>query len=172
MTSIAPDIHDIRIFQKLGRVHTKDLDTVDQLLLILPARPSSADFRRLPQGSKLQAVLRKHSAGSTPAFTSRLSNKRQTLVVAGTTSAGASAFEQLTLGRKLVAAAGSQKPGSLGICAIGFNPDAQARAVNNVLAAALAAGFRLPAYKSKAEPAKIRSIRLLGLDAHLDTGRT
>ncbi len=172
MTTIAPELHDIRIFQKLGRVHSKDLDTVDQLLLILPARPSSADFRRLPQGSKLQAVLRKHSAGSIPAFTSRLANKKQTLVVAGTTSAAASAFEQLTLGRKLVAAAGGQKPGSLGICAVGFKADAQARAVNNVLAAVLAAGFRLPAYKSKAEPAKIRSIRLLGLDEHLDTSRT
>jgi leucyl aminopeptidase len=172
MTSIAPEIHDIRIFQKLGRVHTKDLDAVDQLLLILPERPSSGDFRKFPQGSKLQAVYRKHGAGSVPAFTSRFTNKKQTLVVAGTTNAAASTFEQLTLGRKLVAAAGNQKPGSLGICAVGFKPDAQARAVNNVLAAALAAGFKLPAYKSKAEPAKIRSIRLLGLDARLDTGRT
>ena len=109
---------------------------------------------------------------STPAFTSRLANKKQTLVIAGTTTPGASAFDQLTLGRKLAAAAGTQKAGSLGICALGFKPDAQTRVVNNVLAAALAAGFRLPAYKEKATPARFNSIRLLGLDAHLDTSRT
>ena len=172
MTTVAPDLHDIRIYQKVGRVYTKALDAVDQLLLILPARPTVADFGKIPQGGKLQAVFRKHAAGSIPAFTTRLSNKKQTLVVAGTTTADADAFEQLTLGRKLVAAAIGQKPGSLGICAVGFSRDAEARVVNNVLAAVLAAGFRLPAFKSKAEPAKINSIRLLGLEAHLDTSRT
>lgn len=172
MTTVVPDIHDIRIFQKLGRVSTKVLDPVDQLLLILPARPTAGVFRKVPQGSKLQAVYRKRVAGSVPAFTTHLGNKKQTLVVAGTINADASAFEQLTLGRKLVAAATAQKAGSLGICAIGFDPDAQATLVNNVLAAALAAGLRLPTFKSKAAPVKIRSIRLLGLEQPLDTGRT
>ena len=172
MTTIAPDLHDIRIFQKPGRVTGKTLETVDQLLLILPARPTAAVFGQIPQGSKLQAVLRKHPAGSTPAFTSRLANKKQTLVIAATTTPAASTFEQLTMGRKLAAAAGAQKAGSLGICALGFRPDEQARVVNNVLAAALAAGFKLPAYKGKAEPTKFNSIRLLGLDAQLDTSRT
>lgn len=172
MTTIAPDTHDIRIFQKPGRITGKTLDTVDQLLLILPARPTAAIFGQIPQGAKLQAVLRKHAAGSTPAFTSRLANKKQTLVIAGTTKPSASAFEQLTMGRQLAVAAGAQKAGSLGICALGFAPDAQARVVNNVLAAALAAGFKLPTYKGKATPNKFNSIRILGLDAHLDTSRT
>ena len=86
-------------------------------------------------------------------------------------SAGAAPFEQLTLGRKLVAAATAQKAGSLGICAVGFAADAQAAIVGNVLAAALAAAFRMPAYKRKPDPGKIRSIRLLGLDERLDTAR-
>ena len=172
MTTIVPDIHDIRVFQTVGRLTGKALDSVDQLLLILPARPTIADFRRIPQGSKMQAVLRKHAAGSTPAFTTRLNNKRQTLVVAGTASPKSSAFEQLTLGRKLVAAATKQKAGSLGICAVGFKSDDQASLINNALAASLAAGFTLPAFKSKTTPGKIRSIRLLGLDAPLDIHRT
>ncbi len=172
MTSIAPELLDIRIFQTVGRVGTKALNTVDQLLLILPVRPSAADFRKIPHGSKLQSVLRKHAAGQTPAFTSRIANNKQTLVVAGTTSANASAFEQLTMGRKLVAAAIKQKAGSLGICAIGFKPGVQARIVSSVLAAALAAAFKLPAYKSKATSATIKSVRLLGLDSPLDTSRT
>ncbi|MBT8091454.1 MAG: leucyl aminopeptidase family protein [Gammaproteobacteria bacterium] len=172
MTEIVPELHDIRIFQKVGRLDNRTLDTVDQLLLILPARPTAAHFRRIPQGNKLQAVMRKHAAGSTPAFSSRLNNKKQTLVVGGKQSADASTFEQLTFGRKLVTAAMTQKPGSLGICAIGFSTEEQARIVNNVLSAALAAGFTLPSYKSEKTPSRINSIRLLGLDQALDTSRT
>jgi leucyl aminopeptidase len=171
MQKVTPETIDVRIYQKLGRVAAKTLDTLDQLILVLPAKPNKAVFAKLPQGAKLQAVYRKHAAGGTPAFVTRLGNKKQTLVVAGTLAAGASAFEQTTLGRKLVAAATEQKAGSLGICAVGFATELQSRIVGNVLAAALAAAFRLPAFKSKPDPVKIRSVRLIGLDQKLDTSR-
>ncbi len=171
MQNITPETNDVRIYQKPGRVGAKSLDAVDQLLLILPAKPTKAHFGMLPQGSKLQAVYRKHAPGSTPAFTSRLANKRQTLVVGGTIDAGAKTFEQLTLGRKLVAAATAQKAGTLGICAIGFDTATQGALLRGVLAAALAAAFPMPAFKRKPDAGKIRSVRLLGLDEHLDTRR-
>ena len=171
MATIAPETPDIRIYQKPGRIDTKSLATVDQLLLILPKRPTKAVFARIPQGAKMQAVLRKHKPGSVPAFSSRLSNKKQTLVIAGTIASDDSAFEQLTLARKLVAAATTQKAGSLGICALGFKAEEQTAIINNVVAAALAAASPMPAFKSDATPLKIRTIRLLGLDAPIDTGR-
>lgn len=171
MTSVAPEIHDIRIYQSVGRITGKSLDSVDQLLLILPAKPRTTDFRKLPQGTRLQAVFRKHVSGSIPAFTTRLGNNKQTLVVAGTIKASASAFERLTLGRKLVAATTRQKAGCVGIAAIGFDPLDQGEMVSSVLAAALAAAFRLPSFKQKKTPARIKSIRLLGLDSELATGR-
>ena len=146
MHALLPESREIRVTQKLGRVTAEGLSAVDQLLLILPKRPSAAVWRRIPQGKKLQALMKKKPAGDVPALESRLANKRQTLVVAGSLKADASAFEQLTLGRKLVAAATSQKAGSLGICAIGFDSESQARIVNNMLAAALAAAFRMPAW--------------------------
>ena len=172
MQNLNPDIHDIRIYQKLGRVDAKSLESVDQLLLILPEKPSATVFGKLPQGAKMQAVYRKHAAGSTPAFTTRLGNKKQTLVVAGTIATDASTFEQLTLGRKLVTAATSQKAGCVGICAVGFDTAAQKSLVNNILAAALAAAFKLPSYKSEPEPESIKTIRLLGVDEKIDTRRT
>ena len=171
MQKIQPDTDDLRIYQKLGRVDAKSLDSVDQLLLILPATPSKAHFGQLPQGAKMQEVYRKHAPDSTPAFTTRLANKKQTLVVAGTLAEDASAFEQLTLGRKLVAAATDQKAGSLGICATGFDSETQIELVKNILAAALAAGFKLPAYKSEQAPDTIKNIRLLGVDEKIDTTR-
>ena len=171
MQNIQPDPYDIRIYQKLGRVDTKSMDSVDQLLLILPAKPSQSAFDELPQGARMQALYRKHAAGSTPAFSTRLANKKQTLIVGGTIAADADTFEQLTLGRKLVEAVTGQKAGSLGICAVGFDSVTQAAMVNSVLAAALAAAFKLPAYKSKATPDVIKSIRLIGLDEAIDTAR-
>ena len=171
MQKLLPDTHDIRIYQNLGRIDAKSLESVDQLLLILPPKPSKADFRMLPQGEKLQAVFRKQAADGTPAFTSRLPNNKQTLVVGGTIAADVSTFEQLTLGRKLVAAATTQKAGSLGICAIGFSEEKQAQLVDSVLAAALAGACNMPAFKSKPDPAKIKSIRLLGLAEKMDTSR-
>ena len=172
MQNLLPDTPDIRIYQKLGRVDAKSLETVDQLLLILPASPSKADFGLLPQGAKMQDVYRKHAADGTPAFTTRLANSKQTLVVGGTIAADASTFEQLTLGRKLVAAATAQKAGCLGICAVGFSEEEQGQLVISVLAAALAGAFNMPAYKSKPDQAKIKNIRLLGIAEKIDTSRT
>jgi leucyl aminopeptidase len=166
-----PDLKKTPIFQKLGRVDAKSLENCDQLLLILPPKPAADHFAKLPQGSKMQAVLRKSAAGSTPAFTSRLANKRQTLIVAGTLSKDASAFEQLSLGRQLVAAACSEKAGSLGICVIGFNSADSVAIYGNVLAAALAAAFELPSYKRKKSKSGIKSIRLIGADETIDTKR-
>ena len=171
MKKIMPELQDIRITQKPGRIDAKSLETCDKLLLILPERPSKSVFAKLPQGAKMQAVYRKSASGSTPAFTTRLANKKQTFVACGTLSKTASVFEQLTLGRKLFSAATQQKPGILGICAIGFDDADQKSIVGNVLAAALAGAFRMPAYKSKPGADKISSIRLLGLNDKLDTGR-
>ncbi|MDJ0711220.1 MAG: leucyl aminopeptidase family protein [Woeseiaceae bacterium] len=171
MQNVLPESNDIRIYQKLGRVDAKSLEAVDQLLLILPARPGKAAFSRLPQGAKMQAVYRRHAVGSVPAFTTRLGNRRQTLVIAGTLGADASTFEQLTLARQLVAAATRQKAGSIGICAAGFDAATQAKFVGSVLAAVLAAGFSMPEFKAKPSPKTVSSIRLVGLAEKLDTSR-
>ncbi|MDH3431727.1 MAG: leucyl aminopeptidase family protein [Gammaproteobacteria bacterium] len=107
-----------------------------------------------------------------PALQTRLTNKRQTLVIGGRISADADPFEQLTFARKLVAAATTEKAGCLGILVAGFSPDAQQALCKAAVAAALAAGFNLPEFKSKPSPQKIRSIRILGIDDTVDLSRT
>ncbi len=163
---------DIRTFQQTGRVDSKSLDTLDQLLLILPPKAPASVWRAIPQGDKLRVLLKKREAGSVPALQTRLANKRQTLVVAGTIAGDADAFEQLTLGRKLVAAAAGEKAGSLGILVAGFDTDEQQALCKAVAAAALAAGFNLPAFKKEKASASISSIRIIGLDGKIDLSRT
>jgi leucyl aminopeptidase len=171
MHSLLPEHKEIRVIQQLGRITAKALEPLDQLLLILPAKGTAAALKQLPQGAKLQAAMRRRTAGSTPALVARLANKRQTLVVGGTIAANASSFEQLSLARKLVSAATAEKAGCLGVAIVGFGDDAQAVLCRNAVAAALAAAFSLPEFKSKGSPPRIRSVRVVGLADKVDLDR-
>jgi leucyl aminopeptidase len=172
MHQLLPDSRDIRVIQHVGRVDSKALDPLDQLLLILPTQTPASVWQAIPQGNKLRTLLKKRAPDSVPALQARLANKRQTMVVAGTIAGNADAFEQLTLGLELVTAATAEKAGCLGILVAGFGTDEQQALCKAAVAAALAAGFNLPAFKSKATPPSIRSIRLIGLDAKVDLART
>lgn len=170
MSASVPDIP--RIYQKPGRIDAQSLEACNQLLLILPARPGAALFKALPEGKKIHHALQTTAADSTPALMTRLANKKQTLVVGGTLKQDATAFEQLTLGRKLVAALANEKAGSVGIAAVGFDNKEQVTILNNVLAAVLAAALVLPSFKSKELPPNVKSIRLIGIKSRIDTART
>ena len=120
MPNTLPDSSVIRCTQHPGKTDSKTLEPIDQFLLILPKRVPTALWRRIPQGSKLQALLKKRPAGDLPALETRLANKRQTRVVAGKIEPGAAAFAKLTFARKLVSAATGEKAGCLGIAVLGF----------------------------------------------------
>ncbi|MCH8116902.1 MAG: leucyl aminopeptidase family protein [Proteobacteria bacterium] len=171
MHHLLPEAKEIRVIQHVGRIDTKALASVDQLLLLLPQPVPAGVWKSLPHGSKMQPLLRAAPAGSVPAFQTRLGNKRQTMVVAGTTKDDASTFEQLSLARRLVTAATTAKAGCLGIAVQGFEPALQATLTQILVAAALAAGFQLPAFKSSPPPPKINSIRVVGLNSKIDLGR-
>ena len=172
MHPLLNDDGDIRVTQHAGRVSQKQLEAIDQLLLILPQPTRSHAWQSFPGGMKLRETQKKRPPKSVPAFVARLDNKRQTRVVGGQLASSTSAFGQLTLARKLIAAASDEKPGTLGICVHGFSNDDQARIALNALAAALAASYRMPSYKQKNRPVPFKNIRLLGLSGKLDIDRT
>jgi leucyl aminopeptidase len=145
---------------------------VDQLLLILPERVPAALWRQIPQGKRLQALVRKRGAGEMPSLQARLNNKRQTLVVAGRIKPGADAFARLTFARRLVASALGEKAGCLGVAILGFDAENERNLAEAAAAAALAASFNLPEFKAKPTPPRIRSLRLLGLAERVDLDRT
>jgi leucyl aminopeptidase len=172
MHELLPQASGVPVTQKLGRVTAKALDSVDQLVLILPKRPKPELWRAIPQGDRLKSAMRKRHSGDVPALHTRLANNRQTLVVAATVAADTSRFELLTVSRKLVAAATTDKAGILGVLVAGFDAETTESIHNAVLAAALARSFNLPSFKSKAVPASIGSVRLLGLAEKIDLQRT
>lgn len=171
MHPLYPGSKEIRIYQQLGRVTAKQLEPMDQLLLILPGKVPASVWKSLPQGQKLKAAMRRRGTGAVPALYTRLGNKKQTLVAAATLPADADAFEQLSRARKLVASATAEKAGILGIAVVGFDAETAASIAKNVVSAALAAAFRLPAFKADPPSEKIRSIRIVGLAENLDLDR-
>jgi leucyl aminopeptidase len=161
----------VSITQSIGPPAKQTLAGIDHLLLVLPAKIPAALWGKIPQGSKVQALLRRRAPGKTPAISTRINNKRQTALHVGTLAADASAFEALTFGRKMVAAALSEKAGAIAIWVLGFDTETRGLIVARVTAAALAAAYTLPAFKSGARAAKIKSLKVVGLDEPIDLSR-
>jgi len=149
----------------------KAIAGIDQLLLILPKKVPSALWRKVPQGSKLQSLLRRKGAAGVPAVSTHLQNKRQTTISVGKIDSASDAFDMLTFARKMVTAATSEKAGTLGIWVLGFAKEDQESIVARVTAAALAAAFAMPEFKSKSPPAKLKSIKVIGLEDKIDLRR-
>lgn len=159
------------ITQQTGKTTSRDLERIEQLIVIVPPRQNAAVWKKLPQGSRLKDLLQTRAAKSVPAGITRLGNKKQTRVVLAVYPEKADPFEQLTFARQVVTAACDEKPGTIGILVAGFDRNARIEVVSNVTAAALAAAFIMPEYKSKATPSPVRSIRILGLDERIDLSR-
>ena len=161
----------VSITQYTGMPGKQTIAGIDHLLLVLPGKIPAALWRNIPQGSKVQALWRRKAPGRLPAISTRVNNKRQTALHVGTLDSNASAFEALTFGRKMVAAALSEKAGTIGIWVLGFDTETQASIVARVTAAALAAAYSMPAFKSRPRVAKIRKIKVVGLDQRTDLSR-
>jgi leucyl aminopeptidase len=163
--------NNVRITQVTGAPASAALAGVDQLMVVLPEKAPPSVWRSIPQGSKVQALMKRRTAGEVPAIRTRIDNKRQTTLLVGNVSADAETFEQLSFGRKLLASALCEKGGNLGIWILGFPQEAAATLAGRLISAALAAGFSLAEFKAKAKSPRIRSLRLFGLDERLDLRR-
>ncbi|HLU06537.1 MAG TPA: leucyl aminopeptidase family protein [Woeseiaceae bacterium] len=145
--------------------------SLDQLLVVLPEKVPSAAWRNIPQGNKVQALMRRRSPGNAPAVRTRINNKRQSLLLVGTVAAKGETFDLLSFARKMVAAAASEPGGNLGILVTGFSDDHAERITSHLTTAALASAFNLAEFKTKAKPQRISSIRILGLRDRVDLSR-
>ena len=163
--------NQLRVIQTTGAATAKALNQVDQLLLVLPRRVPAAVWRRLPQGKRIQSLLRRRVDKRVPAVSGRLNNDRQSAVHIGRIDPDTSSFERLTFARRMVAAVSGEKPGAVGILVPGFDDAFRELVAKDLLAAALAAGFPLPTFKAEAPPAAVKSLRLLGFDERLDLDR-
>jgi leucyl aminopeptidase len=162
-----------KIKQESRSLSANALDIHSNAIILLPREESA--LKTLPYGGEIAQRRKRagHKLDSGKPFATDLPNKSGThLALAGIDPQG-SAFELLTLARRLVGAHGSHKPERIAVACHELKPKDAERAVEAVLAALLAAHFTMPDYKSKPDkPTKLREIHIYGHESADGYART
>jgi leucyl aminopeptidase len=160
-----PDFRRLKIAQSRRRPTRQAFESFNHILVVVPAKPSAKILQKIPQGIQLRKLLTR--AGG-EFVSSRLGNANATGITLAAV-AGTTPFEQLTWARRIIAECRRDNPGSLGIVAVGLDEDSRTNVLRNVVAAAEAAAFELPSFKSKrVKQRRLSSVKILGCDRRLD----
>ena len=164
-----PDFQSLKVSQSTQAVSGQALEPLDHLLIVLPEKPSTNLFRKLPQGTQLERLFRRSKTRDFGQVTSRLNNQRDTGITLGTYKAK-STFQRLTWARKWMAECLKDNPGTLGILVIGLNEEERQATLAAIVAAAEAAAFKLPEFKSNAKSRSrpLRRLKLLAVQPRMD----
>lgn len=163
--------NQIKLIQTTVAASKRTLDSVDQLMIVVPDKPPASVWKTLPNGDKLKSLLSRAKKKRVPAITSRLSNKRQTGIALGRIGKDTEAFQRLTFARKMFAHTVSEKIHTVGIWVLGFDKAEEEQLIENMLAAALAAAFMPPTYKTQELPSSFETIKLIGVAGKRDFSR-
>ncbi|HWR87222.1 MAG TPA: leucyl aminopeptidase family protein [Acidiferrobacterales bacterium] len=154
---------DIAKITQDGRtLSTKDADSGSHLVCLLAA---AFDIARLPHGSVLKQRMKaaRHKLAADSPFHTILPNTQGTRISLLVIDPAQSAFELLTQARKTIAHQRNPAPTILGLACFGLDAKQAERAGEALIAAALAADFTMPDFKSKREPAaRLKQIRIYG----------
>jgi leucyl aminopeptidase len=161
--SLLPAARAPRIAATRGEDFGTACDSLDALLLFVPAGAAEQALARLPHGQRLKARLRRSKRAAGAHFCVALPNDRGTLAVVGLVPRSAPAFALLTLAGDMMRAAGSAEPAALGVAARGLGAGETRRAVEAGLAAARAAAFSAPKFSARPQQrASVRNIVAIG----------
>jgi leucyl aminopeptidase len=152
-----------KITQDARTLGTKDADSSTHLVCLLDR---TFDIAHLPHGAVLKQRLKaaRHKLAADSPFHTQLPNAPGTRLSLLVADPGQSAFERLTLARKTIAAQRRPAPETLTLACFGLKAGDAERACEALTAAALAADFPLPRYKS--EPDKSPRLRAISIYGH------
>ncbi len=139
----------VPVRQTALRISASILSRYASALLLLPLRPSNADWKALPHAGLLRALHERkiHKAGDT--FHLRVGPEAQTLLVVACPADEASTFERLQAAGKLARSALDGDPKSLLVWQQGCATAPAEATINTLVAALEAAAFRFATFKSK-----------------------
>jgi leucyl aminopeptidase len=162
-----PDFSPLRVSATSHAPTRAALDRLDQVLFVAPHGDGSA-LTRLPHGKQLATLLSRARKNGEEHSSSRAANARATgLTVSAFKSARG--FAALTWAAKAVRESLRDKPRSLGIVLAGVRDADETAAAESLLAAAGAAAFALPAFKSERNAApRLTSVRMFGVREAID----
>jgi leucyl aminopeptidase len=122
---------------------------LDALLVFVTEDDARGALAGLPQGRLLARLFRGKPPKAGQVADTRLSNPRQTFVSVGVVARAATPFQLLELAGKMMRPAAAAEPEFLGVATAGLAADPARAAVEAGLAAALAADFALPSFRSR-----------------------
>jgi leucyl aminopeptidase len=142
------------------------LDRLDHVLFVAPQGDSAA-LARLPYGKPLATLLARARKNDDEFAGSRAPTARGTGLTAGAFKAKRG-FAALTWAAKAIRESLRDKPRSLGIVLTGLTEAEETAAAESLLAAAGAAAFALPTFKSERSPKMLASMRIFGARGPVD----
>jgi leucyl aminopeptidase len=145
---------------------------LDHVLILVSPDAASTRLRQLPEGRELERMFTLARRRGAKKITSRLRNDRASGVTIAVFEASA-AFAELSLARELVAECLRDRPRTLGLALVGHTSDASSRAVTGIVAAASAAAFALPSFKSTKPDnrPRLKSLKIIGVKPHVELGQ-
>ncbi|MBI3897728.1 MAG: leucyl aminopeptidase family protein [Gammaproteobacteria bacterium] len=145
-----------------GAIRVDDYESCTHLALLVAA--DGANLRTLPWGDLIAERMRRagHKLGDAKPFLIDLPNPAGTRLAIAGLPADTNAFDRLTLARKLVGAQLEQNPAKLMLASHALGDD-ETNALEALVAAALAADFELPHFKSgDRKPRALRELIVRG----------
>jgi leucyl aminopeptidase len=175
MAQILPQPQKIKLDQQLTVAGSAQIDALDALIILLPATVSQKAWPAFPYAERLRLKQPAGKSHATPGtvLQTDLPNAAGTTAVLGFVADAASNYDLLSLARKLGARALERNPATLGILLPGLDSTRQEAAADALLAAIHAACFTAPRFKTgPAEPRRLKTVRLFGLQRKLDPSQT
>lgn len=138
----------LSVAQEPGKLRKQSLAKLDHLLVVAPRQRDPKRFQGMPMSAQLAALHARATRRDSKQMSARFQTPKLTGVTMAVT-ADEPAFERLTWARKTLARCMAEDSGKLGIVITGFESEVRARLLLALVAAAEAASFRLPRFKSK-----------------------
>ena len=165
-----PDFAPLKTTETVRALTRASLDALDHVLVVVGKNAPAGGLEKLPHGKPLAVLLARATRRGDVIATSRAPNRRATGITAARFEAS-TAFTALSWGAKVVRECVRDQPSSLGVTFLGLDAEAERRAIDGLLAAAHAAAFALPKFKSKPDsPAanSLKKLHLLGARTKVD----
>jgi len=165
-----PDFVPLKTTATVRALTRSALDALDHLLVVVGKNVPAGGLDKLPQGRQLAVLLARANRRGEEIARSRANNARATAVTVAQFGAS-SAFGALSWGAKVVRDCLREQPASLGVTFVGLDHEAETRATDGLVAAAHAAAFALPKFKSKPDSSarsSLKKLQLIGARAKID----
>ena len=172
MTRLLPDPSRISITRSRNLPTEGQLKRLQHLLVLMPESPGEELWHQLPHGDVLAALAWRRPAGAKSPLKTHFPAAGRAAATVGFMAETDDVFATQTGVRKIAAEVLKDDPETLGIVALGWDPETCLRLQSTAISALLLGAFRMPTERSKSDPPpRLRRLRIFAPAAGLNPKR-